>query len=101
MLITVGGENYASHNYDLNVGSNYPVQAIFPPGVTSPFGTPSPTARFYENRGVAPRWVSIDGMSNTVAAAETIRSNQNSRRDPSRPAWCPGNRRRTRRLGRR
>ena len=23
MLITVGGENYASHNYDLNVGSNY------------------------------------------------------------------------------
>ncbi len=76
VLITVGGENYATHNYDLNVGSNYPVQAFFPAGVTSPFGA-FPNGAFYENRGVGPAEF-IDGMSNTVAVAETIRSNQSS-----------------------
>ena len=76
MLITAGGENYATHNYDLNVGSNYPVQAFFPAGVTSPFGA-FPNGAFYENRGVGPAEF-IDGMSNTVAVAETIRSNQSS-----------------------
>jgi len=41
-LIAVAGENYASHNYDLNVGSNYPLMATFPTGVASPFsGAPN------------------------------------------------------------
>jgi prepilin-type N-terminal cleavage/methylation domain-containing protein/prepilin-type processing-associated H-X9-DG protein len=91
VLITVGGENYASHNYDLNVGSNYPVQAIFPPGVTSPFGA-FPNGVFYENRGVGPAEF-IDGMSNTVAVAETIRSNQSSTyaTEPTRVFLVTGN----------
>jgi prepilin-type processing-associated H-X9-DG protein len=76
VLITVGGENYASHNYNLNVGSNYPVQATFPPSVVSPFGA-LPNGVFYENQGVSPAGFT-DGMSMTAAAAETIRSNQSS-----------------------
>ena len=36
VLITVGGQAYASHNYNLNVGSNYPLQATFPSSFTSP-----------------------------------------------------------------
>jgi prepilin-type N-terminal cleavage/methylation domain-containing protein/prepilin-type processing-associated H-X9-DG protein len=84
VLITVSGENYASHNYDLNVGSNYPLQEVFPAGVVSPFGA-LPNGVFFENRGVRPSEFT-DGMSNTVAAAETIRSNQNSTyaTDPTR-----------------
>jgi prepilin-type N-terminal cleavage/methylation domain-containing protein/prepilin-type processing-associated H-X9-DG protein len=74
--ITVSGENYASHNYDLNVGSNYPLLEIYPPGVTSPFNG-SPNGPFFENRGVGPAEFT-DGMSNTVAASETIRSNATS-----------------------
>ena len=75
-LIAVSGENYASHNYDLNVGSNYPLMATFPAGFTSPFsGTPN--GPFFENRGVGPAEFT-DGMSNTVAISETIRSNSTS-----------------------
>ena len=76
VVIAVSGENYASHNYDLNVGSNYPLMATFPPGVTSPFST-QPNGPFYENYGVSPAEF-LDGMSNTVAAAETIRSTATS-----------------------
>ncbi len=83
-LIAIGGENFATHNYDLNVGSTYPLMATFPAGVTSPFSTP-PNGPFYENYGVSPAQFT-DGMSNTVAVAETIRSNAASTyaNDPKR-----------------
>jgi prepilin-type processing-associated H-X9-DG protein len=77
VLITVSGENYASHNYDLNVGSNYPLQAVFPASVASPFGGALPNGVFYENQGVSPAQFT-DGMSMTAAVAETIRSNTSS-----------------------
>ncbi len=91
VLITVAGENYASHNYDLNVGSTYPLQEVFPAGVTSPFGV-LPNGVFFENRGVRPSEF-LDGMSNTVAVAETIRSNANSTyaTDPTRVFLVTGN----------
>ena len=84
VLISVGGENYASHNYDLNVGSNYPLMATFPAGFTSPFSGP-PNGTFFENRGVGPAEFT-DGLSNTVAISETIRSNATSTyaNDPKR-----------------
>ena len=92
VLITVCGENYASHNYDLNVGSNYALQAVFPPGVTSPFGGALPNGVFFENQGVGPAEFT-DGMSNTVAVAETIRSNASSTyaTDPTRVFLVTGN----------
>jgi prepilin-type N-terminal cleavage/methylation domain-containing protein/prepilin-type processing-associated H-X9-DG protein len=92
VLITVAGENYASHNYDLNVGSNYPVQAVFPASVTSPFGGALPNGVFFENLGVGPAQFT-DGMSNTVAVAETIRSNPSSTyaTEPTRVFLVTGN----------
>ncbi len=89
--ITVAGENYASHNYDFNVGSTYPLQEVFPAGVTSPFGV-LPNGVFFENRGVRPAEF-LDGMSNTVAMAETIRSNQSSTyaTEPTRVFLVTGN----------
>jgi prepilin-type N-terminal cleavage/methylation domain-containing protein/prepilin-type processing-associated H-X9-DG protein len=91
VLITVSGENYASHNYDFNVGSNYPLQETFPASVTSPFGV-LPNGVFFENRGVRPAEF-LDGMSNTVAMAETIRSNQTSTyaTEPTRVFLVTGN----------
>jgi prepilin-type N-terminal cleavage/methylation domain-containing protein/prepilin-type processing-associated H-X9-DG protein len=84
VVIAVSGENYASHNYDLNVGSNYPLMETFPAGVTSPFSGP-PNGPFFENRGVSPAEF-LDGMSNTVAVSETIRSTASSTyaNDPTR-----------------
>jgi prepilin-type N-terminal cleavage/methylation domain-containing protein/prepilin-type processing-associated H-X9-DG protein len=92
LLITVSGENYASHNYDLNVGSNYALQERFPPGVTSPFGGALPNGVFFENRGVRMAEFT-DGLSNTVAVAETIRSNMASTyaTDPTRVFLVTGN----------
>jgi prepilin-type N-terminal cleavage/methylation domain-containing protein/prepilin-type processing-associated H-X9-DG protein len=92
MLITVGGENYASHNYDLNVGSNYALQEVFPPGVTSPFGGFPPNGVFFENRGVRLAEFT-DGLSNTVAVSETIRSNMSSTyaTEPTRVFLVTGN----------
>jgi prepilin-type N-terminal cleavage/methylation domain-containing protein/prepilin-type processing-associated H-X9-DG protein len=84
IVIAVSGENYASHNYDLNVGSGYPLQERFPAGFTSPFsGTPN--GPFFENRGVGPAEF-VDGMSNTAAVSETIRSTVSSTyaTDPTR-----------------
>jgi prepilin-type N-terminal cleavage/methylation domain-containing protein/prepilin-type processing-associated H-X9-DG protein len=91
VLITVAGENYASHNYDLNVGSNYPLQETFPASVSSPFGV-MPNGVFFENRGVNPSEFS-DGMSSTVAVAETIRSTASSTyaTDPTRVFLVTGN----------
>ena len=73
VLLLVSGGNYAGHNYDLNVGSNYPLMETFAGGFTSPF-TGAPNGPFFENRGVGPAEFT-DGLSNTVAASETIRSN--------------------------
>ena len=75
-LIFVAGQNYASHNYDLNVGSGYSLMAAFPPGFMSPFSGP-PDGPFFENRGVMPAEF-LDGLSNTVAVSETIRSTASS-----------------------
>ena len=84
VLIAVAGQGYASHNYNLNVGSNYPLMEAFPAGFASPF-TVSPNGPFFENRGVGPAEF-VDGMSNTVAASETLRSSTTSTyaTDPSR-----------------
>ncbi len=84
VLLTVGGEMYASHNYDLNVGSTYPLVATFPSSFSSPFGV-APNGMFFENQGVGPADIT-DGLSNTVAAAETIRSTVSSTyaTDPTR-----------------
>jgi len=76
VVILVGGENYAGHNYDLNVGSGYPLVENFPATVRSPF-VGSPDGPFFENRGVGPADF-LDGMSNTVAVSETIRSTASS-----------------------
>ncbi len=59
--------------------------------MTSPFGV-LPNGVFFENRGVRPSEF-IDGMSNTVAVAETIRSNQNSTyaTEPTRVFLVTGN----------
>ena len=84
ILITAAGENYATHNYDFNVGSNYPVVERFSASFASPFSGP-PNGPFFENRGVGPAEF-IDGMSSTVAASETIRSTATSTylNDPTR-----------------
>ena len=73
VVIAVSGENYASHNFDFNVGSGYPLMETFPAGVASPFSG-KPNGPFFENRGVGPAEFT-DGLSNTVAVSETIRSN--------------------------
>jgi prepilin-type processing-associated H-X9-DG protein len=71
-LITVSGVQFATHNYDLNVGSAYPVlQNPGPPFTTSANGP------FYENANVTPARVT-DGLSNTAAVSETIRSTSSS-----------------------
>jgi prepilin-type N-terminal cleavage/methylation domain-containing protein/prepilin-type processing-associated H-X9-DG protein len=84
VVITVSGETYASHNYDLNVGSGYPLVESFPAGFASPFSGP-PNGPFFENRGVGPAEFN-DGMSTTVAVSETIRSTATSTyaNDPTR-----------------
>jgi prepilin-type processing-associated H-X9-DG protein len=60
--------NYGMHNYLLNVGNQYPV-------VKNPI-TPlvgQPNGMFYENTAVSIAMVT-DGLSNTVAVSESIRS---------------------------
>ena len=67
-LITVGGGQFATHNYNLNVGSGYPaVQNPAPPLTGSPNGP------FFENSRVGPEGFT-DGLSNTAASTETVRS---------------------------
>ena len=71
-LITVSGVPFATHNYDLNVGSAYPVlQNPGPPFTTSANGP------FYENANLTPASFT-DGLSNTAAVSETIRSTPTS-----------------------
>jgi prepilin-type N-terminal cleavage/methylation domain-containing protein/prepilin-type processing-associated H-X9-DG protein len=71
-LITVSGVPFATHNYNLNVGSGYP--AVQTPAAPL---TGSPNGPFFENSRVGPADFS-DGMSNTAAAAETVRSTASS-----------------------
>ena len=91
VLITVGGQSYASHNYNLNVGSGYAVLERFPSGFSSPF-LDRPNGTFFENRGVGPADYQ-DGMSNTVIASETIRATASSTyaNDPTRVFLVTGN----------
>jgi len=71
-LITVSGVQFATHNYNLNVGSRYPV-VQFP---ATPL-TGLPNGPFFGNSRVGPEGFT-DGLSNTTAATETVRSTQSS-----------------------
>jgi prepilin-type N-terminal cleavage/methylation domain-containing protein/prepilin-type processing-associated H-X9-DG protein len=71
-LITVSGVQFATHNYDLNVGSTYSVlQNPLTPLVGAANGP------FIENSCMSPASF-IDGLSNTAAVSETIRSTPSS-----------------------
>jgi prepilin-type N-terminal cleavage/methylation domain-containing protein/prepilin-type processing-associated H-X9-DG protein len=71
-LIVVGGEPFATHNYNLNTGSGYPVvQNPLPPLTGMPNGP------FFENARIGPQNFT-DGMSNTAAVTETVRSTASS-----------------------
>ena len=59
---------YATHNYNANVGSLYTVVQHPEPPLTG-----SPNGVFFENSRVRPASIT-DGLSNTVAISETIRS---------------------------
>jgi prepilin-type N-terminal cleavage/methylation domain-containing protein/prepilin-type processing-associated H-X9-DG protein len=72
VLITAGGALYATHNYNVNTGSTYSVvQNPLPPLVGYPNGP------FYENSRTGPADF-YDGMSNTTAVTETVRSTPTS-----------------------
>jgi prepilin-type N-terminal cleavage/methylation domain-containing protein/prepilin-type processing-associated H-X9-DG protein len=71
-LITVSGVQFATHNYNLNTGSGYPV-VQFP---VAPL-TGSPNGPFFENSRIGPESL-IDGLSNTTAVTETVRSTATS-----------------------
>jgi prepilin-type N-terminal cleavage/methylation domain-containing protein/prepilin-type processing-associated H-X9-DG protein len=71
-LITVGGVQYATHNYDLNVGSTY---SLLQNPLTPLIG--SANGPFFENSNTGPA-AFTDGMSNTAAVSETIRSTSSS-----------------------
>ena len=77
-LITVSGFLFATHNYPMNSGSNYPVVAnISAANMPSPAFTGNPNGPFFENSSVSPADIQ-DGMSSTVAITETRRSLANS-----------------------
>ncbi len=77
-LITLSGFPHASHNYNMNVGSQYPVVAnIAAANMPSPAFTGMPDGPFYENSRTSPAEFT-DGMSNTAAVCETVRSQQTS-----------------------
>jgi prepilin-type N-terminal cleavage/methylation domain-containing protein/prepilin-type processing-associated H-X9-DG protein len=68
VLITVGGGQFATHNYNLSTGSTYPaLQNPLPPLFGAPNGA------FFENSQIGPA-AFVDGLSNTVAVTETVRS---------------------------
>jgi prepilin-type N-terminal cleavage/methylation domain-containing protein/prepilin-type processing-associated H-X9-DG protein len=71
-LIVVSGEPFATHNYNLNTGSGYPVVQV----PVAPL-TGTPNGPFFENARVGPAHFT-DGMSNTVAITETVRSTSSS-----------------------
>jgi prepilin-type N-terminal cleavage/methylation domain-containing protein/prepilin-type processing-associated H-X9-DG protein len=68
VLVSVSNGNYATHNYPMNTGSTYSVvQNPAPPLTDRPNGV------LFENSAISPAAIT-DGMSGTVAIAETIRS---------------------------
>jgi prepilin-type N-terminal cleavage/methylation domain-containing protein/prepilin-type processing-associated H-X9-DG protein len=71
-LIIVSGEPFATHNYDLNTGSGYSI-------VQNPVAplTGTPNGPFFENSNTGPASFT-DGMSNTAAVTETVRSTATS-----------------------
>jgi prepilin-type N-terminal cleavage/methylation domain-containing protein/prepilin-type processing-associated H-X9-DG protein len=71
-LIAVGGGLFATHNYNLNVGSAYPVVQIPVPPLTG-----LPNGPFFENSRIDPAGFT-DGLSNTAAVTETVRSTPTS-----------------------
>ncbi len=72
VLITLSGVQFATHNYNLNTGNTYPV--VQNP-LTPLFGTPN--GPFFENSRMTPASFT-DGLSNTVAVTETVRSTPTS-----------------------
>jgi prepilin-type N-terminal cleavage/methylation domain-containing protein/prepilin-type processing-associated H-X9-DG protein len=72
VLVTVAGTLNATHNYNVNTGSAYPV-VQFP---VAPL-TGTPNGPFFENSRTSPASFQ-DGMSNTVAVSETVRSIPNA-----------------------
>jgi prepilin-type N-terminal cleavage/methylation domain-containing protein/prepilin-type processing-associated H-X9-DG protein len=71
-LILLDGIPFATHNYDLNTGSGYPVvQNPLPPLTGLPNGP------FFENARIDSASFT-DGMSNTTAITETVRSTSTS-----------------------
>ena len=70
-LITVSGVQFATHNYDLNVGSTYSVLQNPPAPLIGANGP------FFENARVSPASFT-DGMSNTAAVSEITRSTSSS-----------------------
>ncbi len=71
-LIVVSGEPFATHNYNLNTGSGYPVVQI----PLTPL-TGIPNGPFFENARISPANFT-DGMSNTTAITEIVRSTASS-----------------------
>jgi prepilin-type N-terminal cleavage/methylation domain-containing protein/prepilin-type processing-associated H-X9-DG protein len=72
VLVTVANGQFATHDYNVNVGSAYPVVQ----NPASPL-TGEPNGPFFENSRVSPADLT-DGMSDTVAISETIRSTPTS-----------------------
>jgi prepilin-type N-terminal cleavage/methylation domain-containing protein/prepilin-type processing-associated H-X9-DG protein len=72
VLVTVAVTLNATHNYNVNTGSMYSVVQVPAPPLTG-----IPNGPFFENSRVSPANF-IDGMSNTVAITETIRSIPNA-----------------------
>jgi prepilin-type processing-associated H-X9-DG protein len=71
-LITVSGVQFATHNYNLNTGSGYSVlQNPLTPLVGAANGP------FFENSRMTPASIT-DGLSNTAAVSETVRSTSTS-----------------------
>ena len=72
VLVMVGSGNAgtlnATHNYNVNTGSGYPV-VQYPAAPLTGY----PNGTFYENSRSSPASF-VDGMSNTVCVSETIRS---------------------------
>ncbi len=73
-LVTVSNFPFATHNYNVNTGNNYPVVAnILAANMPSPAFAGAPNGPFYENSSVTPAGFT-DGMSNTAAITETKKS---------------------------
>jgi prepilin-type N-terminal cleavage/methylation domain-containing protein/prepilin-type processing-associated H-X9-DG protein len=68
VLIVVSGTPFATHNYNVNVGSGYSV-VPFPAAPLADV----PNGMFFENEAMRDADIT-DGMSGTVAVSETIRS---------------------------